>query len=93
MAAGKLKRDNFSENWEAKIADYDEMCRARDNEFYTKHLVIPKSGSTELTEEENEVLALYLSGVTCEDIASQHDVEIGVVVGLIEVIRTKLSLT
>jgi len=93
VAAGKRKWDNCNENWESDIADYDEICRERDKEFYRKHLVISQSGSTELTEEENEVLVLYLNGVTCEDIATQHDVETEVVVGLLEVIRSKLSLT
>ena len=55
-------------------------------------MVITKAGHASLTDEENEVLRLFLNGVTCEDIAKQHQIEVELVTGLLEIIRAKLSL-
>ena len=92
MTAKKKKAKPFNENWEAEIAAYDEECRRREKEFLEKHVIIKGSGSKKLTDDENEVLTLFLNGVSCEDIAKQNKVEVEIVTGLLEIIRAKLSL-
>ena len=95
MTARK-KRSNdtsFNENWEAEIAAYDKKCAQMEKEYREHFLVIRESGSKDLTEEENEVLVLFLNGVSCEEIAKQCEVEIDVITGLLEIVRAKLSLT
>ena len=90
---GKKKQNDYScnQNWEAEIAAYDEECKSREEEFYRKHLIISDDGEKALTEEENAVFTLFLNGLTYEDITGKLNVEPGVVSGMIEVIRLKLS--
>jgi len=85
-------KQDHSENWEADIAAYDEECRCHDREFYSRHYIIAESGSKKLTEEENEVLTLYLNGMTCPEIAEMFRIETEVITSLMEIIRLKLSL-
>ena len=93
MVAGKKQKDIFfNENWESEIAAYDEEYRRRDRKFYKNHVFIKESGSKKLTQEENEVLNLYLDGVSCSEIAKGYSVETEVITALIEVIKAKLSL-
>jgi len=95
VVAGKKqkKTSGVTENWEAEIAAYDEDCRLRDAEHKRHAIIVNKSGNSELTEEENEVLTLYLNGVSCIEIAQQFEVEVELITGLLEIIRAKLSLT
>ena len=86
-------KEEYNENWEAEIAAYDSECQRHEKEFYKTHIIITESGNDRLTVEENEVLNLYLNGVSFEEIAKQYKVEVKVVTGLMEVIRAKLSLT
>ncbi len=79
-------------NWESEITAYDEECNRQEKKFFEKHFFITESGTDKLTKEENEILNLYLNGVSCETIAEQSGVEIEVVTGLLEIIRAKLSL-
>ena len=92
MTAKKKKAKPINENWEAEIAAYDEECRRREQEFKKNHVIIKGSGSEKLTDDENEVLTLFLNGASCEDIAKQNNVEVEIVIGLLEIIRAKLSL-
>ncbi|MCE5250932.1 hypothetical protein LLG96_11995 [bacterium] len=93
MSGKKQKKEiPVNENWEAEIAAYDEECRCMDQEFYDKNIIITQAGNNNLTVEENEVMNLFLNGVTCDDIAKQYEVEVEVVTGLLEIIRAKLSL-
>lgn len=93
MAGKKQKKTSgVTENWEAEIAAYDEDCRLRDAEYKRHAIIVSESGNSELTEEENEVLTLYLNGVSCIDIAKQFEVEVELIPGLLEIIRAKLSL-
>ncbi len=87
------RNQDYNENWKEELSAYDEQCRRREREYLKHHLVISQAGSKELTKEENEVLVLYLNGVSCKDIADQHEVEVEVVMGLLEVIRGKLSVS
>jgi len=90
---GKKSKDKtYNENWKAEIDAYDAECQRIEKEFYEKHIIIKVSGNSELTEEENSVLTLFLNGVPCGEIAKQYNVETEVVTGLLEVIRAKLSL-
>ena len=83
----------YNPNWESEIKAYDDECKRIDEEFYDHALIInPSSGNSELTEEENQVLTMYLKGVSCREIAAQGEVDISVVTGLLEIIRAKLSL-
>lgn len=92
MTGNKKQKDSScNQNWEAEIAAYDEECKSHEEEFYRKHLIISEGGANALTEEENAVFTLFLNGLTCEDIAGKLNVEPGVVSGMIEVIRLKLS--
>ena len=88
----KTLSSTFNKNWKSEITAYDEDCNRRKKKFFEKHFVITKSGTDKLTKEENEILDLYLSGVSCEIIAEQSGIEIEVVTGLLEIIRSKLSL-
>ena len=88
----KTLSSTFNKNWESEITAYDEECNRQEKEFFEKHFILKKSGTDKLTKEENEILNLYLSGVSCETIAEQSGVEIEVVTGLLEIIRAKLSL-
>ncbi|MFC1574253.1 hypothetical protein ACFL30_03635 [Candidatus Latescibacterota bacterium] len=81
-----------NDNWESEIAAYDEECRLNEEVFRKHSIIINKSGRSELTEEENEVITLVLSGKTCVEIANEHEVEVEVITGLLEVIRAKLSI-
>ena len=92
MSGKRNKKESYNKNWEAEIASYDADCQRIENNFFNKHIIITQSGNTELTEEENEVLNLFLTGVSCEEIASQYEVELDVITGLIEIIQAKLSL-
>ena len=47
----------------------------------------------EETEEENDVLILFLNGISCSEIANQYKVEEKIITGLMEIIRSKLSLS
>ena len=82
----------YNENWQAEMAEYDAEFKRIEREFYNKHLVINDSGSSRLTDEENEVLTLYLNGVSCEEIANQNGIEVEVIISLLDIIRAKLSL-
>ena len=93
MAGKKQKKTSgVTENWEAEIAAYDEDCRLRDDEYRRHAIIINESGNPELTGEENEVLTLFLNGVSCDEIARQLEVEVELITGLLEIIRAKLSL-
>ena len=92
MEVKKQKKGKFSRKWESEITAYDEECNRREKKFFEKHFIITESCTDNLTKEENDILNLYLNGVSCETIAEQSGVEIEVVTGLLEIIRTKLSL-
>ena len=91
--SGKRHKGEYNENWEAEIAAYDRECQRLEKEFFEKHIIITGSGDDRLTVEENEILNLYLNGISFEEIAKQNKVEINVITGLMEIIRAKLSLT
>ena len=82
----------FNENWESELEAYDEVCRLREEDFRKHYIVINEAGKSELTDEEYEVITLVLSGKTCVEIAKQHEVEVELITGLLEVIRAKLSM-
>ena len=88
----KFKKEEYNENWEFEIAAYDNECRRNDEEFRKHALVLRDLGTDVLTEEEKEVLTLYLNGVSCREIAKQCQVEPDIVSGLLDVISAKLSL-
>ena len=93
MAGKKQKKTSgVTENWEAEIAAYDEDCRFRDAEYKRHAITVSKSGNSELTEEESEVITLYLNGVSCIEIARQFEVEVELITGLLDIMRAKLSL-
>ena len=92
MSGKRSKKESCNEKWEAEIASYDEECQREEKKFFSEHIFIPESGSSDLTVEENEVLKLFLNGVSCDQIASQYEVEEGVITGLLEIIRVKLPL-
>ena len=91
MSPARKKREDFNGNWQAEIADYDTECQAREIEFRKQHLPIGGEGSPDLSPEEYEVFDSVLRGIPCEEIAEQYGVEKELIVGLIEVIRAKLS--
>ena len=92
--AGKKKKtiSGVNANWEAEIEAYDEDCRLRESEYRSHTFNVTESVSSELTDDENEVLTLFLSGVSCPEIAKRFEVEEELITGLLEVIRAKLSL-
>ena len=93
MVAGKKQKDTpFNENWESEIAAYDEECHRIEKEYHENHIIVEESGSDKLTEEENEVLTLFLKGTSCSEIANIFNVEIEIITGLLEIIQAKLSL-
>jgi hypothetical protein len=93
MTPSRRKRDDINENWQADIAAYDAECQAQEREFRKQHLIIQSEGNSELTPEENEVFDSLLRGIPCDEIAEQYGVEKEVIIGLIEVVRAKLSLS
>jgi len=88
----KFKNEEYNENWEAEIAEFDKVCKRSEEEFRQHAFVIRDPGNDVLTEEENEVLTLYLNGVSCREIAKQCGAEPEIVSGLLDVISAKLSL-
>lgn len=88
----KLINEEYNENWESEIAAYDNDCRRSDKEFRKHALIVRDSGKEVLTEEEYEVITLYLDGISCSEIAKQCGVEPEIVSGLLDVISAKLSL-
>ncbi len=92
MAEKKQKENSFNENWESEIEVYDNECRRIEQKFYKKHVIIKGPCSGKLTEEENEVLNLFLNGSSCSEIAETLHVETEIVTGLLEIIQAKLSL-
>ena len=94
VAAGEKQKkpSGVNTDWEAEIAAYDEDCRCRDEEYRRHAINVNGSGNPELTEEENEVLTLFLNGASCNEIARQLEVEVELITGLLEIIRAKLSL-
>ena len=93
VAENKQKDKSFNENWESEIKAYDEECRRIEKNFREKHVIIKESGSDKLTAEENEVLTLFLNGVSCPEIADTYNVETEIITGLLEIIQAKLSLS
>jgi hypothetical protein len=93
MPPSHRKREDINENWRAEIAAYDAACETEEAEFRRKHLLIRSGGNPDLTPEENEVFDSLLRGIPCDEIAEQYGVEKEVIIGLVEVIRAKLSLT
>ena len=92
MTPHKFKKVEYNENWKSEIASYDNECRHGDEEFRKHALKICDLGNEVLTEEEYEVITLYLKGVSCSEIAKQCGVEQEIVSGLLDVISAKLSL-
>ena len=91
---GKKHKDNsYNENWKTEIEAYDAECQRIEKEFYKKHIIITESGNSDLTDEENEILILFLNGVSCSEIAKQYKVEEEIVTGLMEIIQAKLSMS
>ena len=84
--------DDFNDNWESEIAEYDAECSKREKEFLKSHMVIPDSGINSLDDAENEVLSLVLQGLSCQEIAKETETEPEIVQGLLEIIRARLSL-
>jgi DNA-binding NarL/FixJ family response regulator len=82
----------YNENWEAEIAAFDADMRKQEETFRKTHLVMDEEGYPCLNEEENELIALYLKGSSCEDIAEQLEIEIDIVESSIELIKAKLSI-
>lgn len=92
MTEKRKYHGEYNENWEAEIAAFDAETRKQEETFRKTHLVMDDEGYPNLTEEENELIALYLRGTSCEEIAEQFDVEIETVESNIEIIKAKLSL-
>ena len=92
VAGKKHKDESYNNNWKSEIEAYDSECQRTEKEFYDKHIIISQAGNTELTEEESDVLNLYLNGISCDEIAKQYKVELEVITGLMEIIQAKLSL-
>ena len=92
VAGKKHKEDSYNKNWKTEIAAYDSECQGIERDFHKKHMIISGSGMSDLTDEENDVLTLFLNGVSCDEIAKQYKVEIEVITGLLEIIKAKLSL-
>ncbi len=93
MVAGKKQKDtSFNENWESEITAYDEECHRIEKKYHEKHIIVEESCSDKLTEEENEVLTLFLKGTSCSEIADTYNVEPEIITGLLEIIQAKLSL-
>ena len=88
----KTRTDSGGAEWEKQIAAYDKKCRKLEREFQGHHIVINDKNDERLTEEENVILSHLLSGVTCEDMAQELGVETQDVIGIVEVIRTKLII-
>jgi len=88
----KARKDTGGADWERKIAAYDEECRERERAFLSHHVVITDKKHERLTEEENVVFNHLLNGVTCEEMAKEIGIETSEVVGIIEIIRAKLSI-
>ncbi len=79
-------------DWEKEIAEFDSACAIEDREFRAHHMLIPESGNSSLTDEENEVFNCILRGLSPEEIAEMYGVEVAIITGLCEIIRAKLSL-
>jgi len=92
VPGSKSKEKSFNKNWKKEIAGYDDKCKQSEEDFYKHNIIIPESGFSELSEEENDVLILFLNGISCEEIAKQFEVETEIITGLLEIIRAKLSL-
>jgi DNA-binding CsgD family transcriptional regulator len=89
----RKNREPFNEDWEKEIAAYDAACDENDREFRNRNLVVGNPGCPDLTPEENEVFELVLKGIPCSEIAERFGVEESLIIGLIEVIRAKLSIS
>ena len=92
MTEKRKYHGEYNENWEAEIAAFDADIRKQEETYRKSHLVMDEGGYSCLNEEENELIALYLKGSSCEDIAEQMDVEIDVVESSIELIKAKLAI-
>ena len=90
-SAGK-KEASANPDWEAELAAYDTARENEEREYRSHHLVIPESGSGDLTDEENEVFLGVLRGLSADEIAEMHGVEVSIVIGLVEIVRAKLAL-
>jgi DNA-binding NarL/FixJ family response regulator len=86
------KKEEYNKNWEAEIAEFDAESEAAEKEFRQKNIVFDGKSKSCLTDEENEVFEMVLRGVPVSEIADQFGVEEDLIIGLIEVIRAKLSL-
>jgi hypothetical protein len=88
----RCRKNDFNPDWEKEIGKFDAECELSEREFRKRHLIIGSDGKNELAPEENDVLTLYLSGMSLEAIAEQNQVELELVTGLMEIIKAKLSL-
>jgi hypothetical protein len=92
LAEKKIHRnEDYNENWEAEIAAYDEECQIREKEFIKKHIMFDETGSVDLTDEENNLLSLYLDGTPYDEIAKNCEIDEEEVDAYMEIIRLKLS--
>ena len=87
----KHRNEDYNENWEAEIAAYDEECQIREKEFRKKHIIFNEAGSTDLTDEDNNLLSLYLDGTPYDEIAKNCEIDEEEVDAYMEIIRLKLS--
>lgn len=92
MPGKHTHQDDFNPNWEAEIAAYDDACEKQEREFSRHFMVITEAGHKSLSADENEVLKLFLNGLTSKEIARQAKVDPEEVAALLEIIRAKLSM-
>jgi len=92
VAGKKKKKNSYNENWKSEIGAYDKKCRQQELDFYKNHIIIKDSGIEKLTKEENEILVLYLSGLSCSEIAKKFKIETELITSLMEIIKAKLSM-
>ncbi len=92
MPGKKQRNPDFNRNWESEISAYDEACDKQEREYREHFMVIKDSCHSALTEEENEILQLFLNGIPCNEIAEQYGIEENILSEMLEIIRAKLSL-
>jgi len=90
--AKEAKKNLITKTGKLKLLHTMKNVSVKRKKYLSKHVIVSGSDNSGLTVEENEVLELFLNGVSCGQIASQYEVEEEVITGLLEIIRAKLSL-
>ena len=83
--------DPEGRDWRKAIEEFDKKQKEKDRLFDEHAIVVHFSGHESLSDDENEVLNMVLSGNPVKDIAESLAISVELTEAIIDVIKNKLS--